>query len=253
MEIPQSVPEPANSATIPVESDQPVPQVENEVENEAQSVAAMDKLVLSTNLGIWLMDETTHESTQINSMPLEDPLDLQDGMSPDHQMFAYLTGFRGASVNPWLVIVDLENQTTALQMELTGPLTQPGMELSVGDPAFEATRAMEFTNSLAWSPDGQRLAFVGAMDGDSADVYLFNRNDLSITRLSDETGHTSALHWSPNGQFIEYMTVESFGTGAGLSVLGLWVYDMQEQQSRLLEDLVSSGEDFRAGKTPVPS
>jgi len=244
LEIPQSIQEPVISTAIPAEPVQPVPQVEEETANETQSVAAADKLVLSTNLGIWLMNETSHESTQINNMPLEAPWDLQEGMSPDHRMFAYLSGFGGASVNPWLVVVDLENQTVALQMELTGPLTQPGIELSVGDPAFEATRAMEFTNSLAWSPDGQRLAFVGGMEGDSADVYLFNRNDLSITRLSEEAGHATALHWSPDGQFIAYVTVESFGTGAGMSMLGLWVYDVQNQQPRLLEELVSSGENF---------
>ncbi len=129
-------------------------------------------------------------------------------------------------------------------MALTGPLSTPGIESMPGDPAFEATRAMEDAGSLAWSPDGRMLAFVAAIDGDSADVYLYDRVVGSVTRLSDETGNASDLHWSPDGRFIEYASVESFGTGAGASMLGLWAVDMQTREAVLLERLESGGEIF---------
>jgi WD40 repeat protein len=143
-----------------------------------------------------------------------------------------------------LVILDLVNQTTLLQLELTGPSTQLSPENTHGDPAFEVIGALQFSDSLAWSPDGSRLAFVAARDGDSADVYLFNRSDNSVVRLTEEAGHATALHWSPDGLLLQYISVNSFGTGAGFSMEGLWVYDFQGNQIQRLEMSESSGEDF---------
>ena len=76
------------------------------------------------------------------------------------------------------------------------------------------------------------LAFsVAAIDGGSADVYLYDRKDGEVTRLSDEMGNAAELHWSPDGRYIEYVSVESFGTGAGASMLSLWAIDMQTRES----------------------
>jgi hypothetical protein len=105
---------------------------------------------------------------------------------------------------------------------------------------------MQSYGSFAWSPDGSRLAFVAARDGDSADVYLLNRSDNSVTRLSDEAGHAAALHWSPDGRFLQYLSIFSFGTGAGATMESLWVYDFQEKLAQFLENLDSNGEDFLA-------
>ena len=69
-------------------------------------------------------------------------------MSPDKKFFAYFTGFGGASVNPMLVVLDIENQTSILQLELTGLVIQPGMEGTHGDPAFEAFGAMNLQTAL---------------------------------------------------------------------------------------------------------
>jgi hypothetical protein len=174
------------------------------------------------------------------------PWDINDGLSPDKKFFAFFTGFGDASMNPMLVVLDIENQTSILQLELTGPIIQPGMEGTHGDPDFEAYGAMRSYGSFAWSPDGTRLAFVAARDGNSADVYLFNRSDHSVSRLTEEAGHAAALHWSPDGQLLQYLSVNTFGTGAGASMEGLWVYEFQSNQAQLLETLDSNGEDFLA-------
>ena len=222
---------------------QPIPQVETA---EPQNDLPAETILVVTSSGIWVVNEQTNEAAQISYDPLDAPWDLNEGLSPDKKFFAYITGFGGASVNPMLVVLDIENQTSILQLELTGPIIQPGMEGTHGDPAFEAYGAMQFMDSLAWSPDGTRLAFVAARDGDSADVYLFNRTDNSVSRLTDEAGHATALHWSPDGQLLQYVSVNTFGTGAGVDMEGLWVYDFQGKQAQLLETLESNGEDFLA-------
>ncbi|NMC79570.1 MAG: hypothetical protein GYA59_09440 [Chloroflexi bacterium] len=202
-----------------------------------------NQLLVSTGLGVWAVDEVTHDAVRLSYDQMNVSDHLQKGLSPDKKAFAYFTGFGGASLNPILMVLDVENQSTILQLELTGPLSQAGLE-TPGEPAFEATQAMQFTDSLAWSPDGQYLAFVAARDSDNADVYLLDRSDASVTRLSDEAGNAASLHWSADGQFIEYMSVNSFGTGAGFSMEGLWVYDVGSQQVRQLEKVESSGEEF---------
>ena len=221
----------------------PSPQIETETP-VTQSNLPTETILAVTSSGIWVVNEKTYEATQISYDQLDAPWDLSTGLSPDKKFFAYLTGFGGASVNPMLIVLDIENQTSLLQLELTGPIIQPGTEGERGDPTFEALGAMQSYGSFAWSPDGTRLAFVAARDGDSADVYLLNRSDNSITRLSDEAGHAAALHWSPDGQFLQYLSVFSFGTGAGATMESLWVYDFQVRHAQLLENLDSNGEDF---------
>ena len=227
-------------ATLPVEPPAPTPIIPTQPSPES----AASQLIVAASSGMWLFNETSGNLVQVSYDTLETYWEPQAGLSPDRQFFAYISGFGGASINPALMIVNLQDQSIKLRQELTGPFSQPAMDAEICEPAFEATRAMQFSGSLAWSPDGQTLAFVGAMEGDTADVYLYHRADDSITRLSDEPGHASDLNWSPDGRWIEYVSVDCFGTGAGFAMSGLWAAEPQTQQSVLLEVLDSSGEEF---------
>jgi hypothetical protein len=239
----EALPEPEIDSPIPEEAAQPSPQDETIQES---GYLPEDYTLAITSSGIWMVNVQTRAATQISYGQLDAPWDFNEGMSPDKKFFAYITGFGGASLNPMLVVLDLVNQITLLQLELSGPTIQSDMESTPGEPAFEAYSSIQSIGSLAWSPDGTQLAFVAARDGDSADVYLFDRSDNSVTRLTEEDGHASALHWSPDGQFLQYLSVNTFGTGAGAEMEGLWVYNFQTKQAILLESLESNGEDFLA-------
>ena len=70
------------------------------------------------------------------------------------------------------------------------------------------------TQSLAWSPDGQQLAFAGQMDGLSSDLYLYDLASQTIKRLSSGPEEVQAIAWSPDGQWI--LDWSSFGSGEGM-------------------------------------
>jgi hypothetical protein len=53
-----------------------------------------------------------------------------------------------------------------------------------------------------WSPSGRYLAFVGAMDGPSADVYMYDSEDKTTTQLTDGPSIAGKLHWSPDDKWI---------------------------------------------------
>ena len=63
--------------------------------------------------------------------------------------------------------------------------------------------AIKDYDSLAWQPEsGQLLAFTGAMDGPSADLYLYDFSNVEITRLTDGPSQAIFPTWSPNGEYI---------------------------------------------------
>ncbi|HSM25095.1 MAG TPA: hypothetical protein VK856_09555, partial [Anaerolineaceae bacterium] len=139
-ETTDALPEPAIDSPIPEEVAQPTPPDEI-VQNPVY--LPEDYTLAITSSGIWLMNEQTREATQISHDQLDAPWNLNDSMSPDKKFYAFITGFGGASVNPNLVVLDLVNQTTLLQLELTGPIIQPGEVGTHGDPSFEAFGAMK--------------------------------------------------------------------------------------------------------------
>ena len=190
-----------------------------------------------------MVNEITLEKVHLSNYPLDAPDDLKEGMSPDKRTFAYINGLEDDSAFLQLIILDLEQEKILAEIELSGAQSQLSAGSQICDSPYEARRAIEGPESLAWSPDGQQLAFVSARDGESADLYLFNRSDGSVTRLSDEPSHVSNLHWSPNGQFIEYTSVSCFGTGAGAQMAGIWVYDVWAKQVIPLERNMASGGD----------
>jgi Tol biopolymer transport system component len=56
--------------------------------------------------------------------------------------------------------------------------------------------------SRSWSPDNRYLAFSGATDGPSSDVYLYDTVQQTVTRLTDGPENIQWMEWSPDGKRI---------------------------------------------------
>lgn len=91
-----------------------------------------------------------------------------------------------------------------------------------GDTNFEIARALTQVDSLTWSPAGDRLAFMGAHQGSSSDLYLYDVAADAVTRLSSGPSQAIKPAWSPDGAYIVHLGVSTLGSGAGYGVKGMW-------------------------------
>jgi hypothetical protein len=71
---------------------------------------------------------------------------------------------------------------------------------------------------VRWSPDGRRLAFAGAIDGPSSDVYVLEVEGWRITRVSSEPTHVIRLSWSPDGRWVLHEGAAFASRAAGAAV-----------------------------------
>ncbi len=65
----------------------------------------------------------------------------------------------------------------------------------------------------AWSPDGERIAYVSTRDGETA-IYVMDLADGKVTRLTHGGGWNGDPTWSPDGQWIMFDSSRD-GTSGG--------------------------------------
>ena len=73
---------------------------------------------------------------------------------------------------------------------------------------------------VAWQPgDGRLLAFIGASNGPTADLYLYDTQTREITQLTDGPSQAVLPVWSPDGQYILHLGAK---LGAALRWSDYW-------------------------------
>jgi hypothetical protein len=147
---------------------------------------------------------------------------IQDSLSPDGVWLAYFTGSDdepydlalhvmslpdGSELHPIpLISASHEQQLSVIATAL--PTLIPGFEGNSADvPDWRGPIDSTFRTgimSLAWSPVGDKLAFVAQIDGPSSDVYVLDANTGSLNRLSDDLLNSGYLSWSPDGRWVVY-------------------------------------------------
>ncbi len=92
-------------------------------------------------------------------------------------------------------------------------------------------------NQPAWSPDGRLLAFNAAIDGDSADLYIYDPADEVLTRLTSGSTQSLTPHWSPQGTSIVQGGAEVIGwerSGMGYQMDAVWAISVVDASVKLL-------------------
>lgn len=108
-------------------------------------------------------------------------LESAGSFSPDSKKFAFSVFSQGKNK---LMVVDVE----------TG---RPILTEAMGD-------IVEFAN-IAWSPDGETVAFSGLVDGHS-DLYTYNTKNKKLTQLTKDVYSDYQPNYSRDGKYIVFST-----------------------------------------------
>jgi len=141
-------------------------------------------------------------------------------------MQLFLINFPGLSNTSLLNLISPQ-QSDALSTQY------PGDPLEFETDAWfyneQIRAAVSRGRAVAWSPDGQHLAFVAALHSPNTDLYVFDVLTGRITRLTSGPYQTADLIWSPTGRFIAHTSTSDINlgirNGPTLIVQGLWSAD----------------------------
>jgi hypothetical protein len=83
--------------------------------------------------------------------------------------------------------------------------------------------------SIAWSPDGQYLAFIGAIDGASADLYIYEIASNNYFRLTTGKNRAAEPQWSPDGKWIVHHELDN--VPGMCDFIALWAASVESHES----------------------
>jgi hypothetical protein len=75
-------------------------------------------------------------------------------------------------------------------------------------------------NPPRWSPDGRYLAFAGAMDGPSSDLYVYDTQTDLVRRLTDGPNQAAIMGWSPDSRWIIHVEASTYMIADGGEIGG---------------------------------
>ena len=104
---------------------------------------------------------------------------------------------------------------------------------TVGDVYHSILQASSEQN---WSPDSRYFAFASAHEGQSADLYVFDTQRLTTTRLTDGPAQIGDIQWSPDSQWVLHQGVVSFDTGNTWIVDAFWAASVNGEVRLLAHD-----------------
>ncbi|MBN1267738.1 MAG: PD40 domain-containing protein [Anaerolineales bacterium] len=182
----------------------------------------------------------------INNLVGYFPLPEKTASSGGHFAFLTMTDpmyFTELTLN----IYTLPDMRVTKQIDLIAPEYGLSSTTMPGDPEFDAARSLVEVSSFAWSPDSSQLAFMGIIEGPTSDLYLYDLDTDSITRLTDGPSNGIRPSWSPDGTWIVHTGVSTLGTGAGYGMEGIWAARADSSSVLSLYDLAPNGDEIIHG------
>lgn len=97
------------------------------------------------------------------------------------------------------------------------------LDLDTGDvvehPPFDR---MSQVYTPRWHPDGHRVAFSGWRDGGYRDIYVFDRRDGAVKRITADRFIDMSPTWSPDGRYLLFTSDRD-------DVYNIYAYDMETE------------------------
>ena len=165
--------------------------------------------------GIWSSDPDGKFLTKLTDLGI-DSQDLRRARSPRGDHLA--------------LIVSNDQGLDLVEVKIPGGETKTIAHLysiTSDEVATNPTSARAFTyyalrnfDNVAWQPgSGKLLAFMGAMDGPTSDLYVYNTDNGEVTRLTNGPSQAIFPTWSWDGKYILHFGVSWRGPFGG-AILG---------------------------------
>jgi hypothetical protein len=189
--------------------------------SEAQPSAADERLLINTEQGLWMGRPDGSLSAMLVSGRVIVRGPLSGAISPSGGLIAYLTASdpAGGQFSPSHLTLNVLSPS-GRGPSAAIPLTSPETKLQEDLPE-DIQNAILGQPSFAWSPEGERLAFIGAGQGPSADLYEYWPESGEVVRLTENPDQDYRPLWSPDGAWIVHATAGPYG-GNGNGVTGFY-------------------------------
>jgi WD40 repeat protein len=202
--------------------------------------------IFSTEQGLWAVNPDGTGLKRVSSQEFKPPFNSQIVIAPQGGTVAFING-RDWMYDVTLRIIKLPYPTMITEKPLTSEQSEPAEDAMPGDPSVEAVRAMVDLPSLAFSPDGEYLAFMGVINGPTSDLYVYSLQRMAETQLTDGPSQGIKPVWSPDGKYIVHAGVSSLGTGAGYGMEGFWAARADDSAITTLFDPSDTGDQEVVG------
>jgi Tol biopolymer transport system component len=126
----------------------------------------------------------------------------------------------------WMAYVDKDQQLWRSRLD--------------GTDALLVSKGFKSVQLSAWSPDGNRLAFMGMKPGMSWRIYIVDRDGVNVREAAEGEGNQGAPTWSQDGKKIVYGDVLCAETQT------CWIREI-DLESGTIEKLPGS-HDFRTAR-----
>jgi hypothetical protein len=110
-------------------------------------------------------------------------------------------GLEAQTLNASLWVIALPDGRVVRRIRLLG--SEARQWLAENPPEeFQGLSSTILGAPYLWSPDGRYLAFSGALDGESTDVYLYDLAEDQTIQLTDGSKQAVIHSWSPDGRWV---------------------------------------------------
>lgn len=197
--------------------------------------------------GIWITNPDGSFPTQITDYEING--DLYRAISPDRDRMAFVIN----SDQGYDLVIhkipsgELEGTIRLIDFK---PEENIVTETTPSDSKAFAATAIQRYDNLAWQPgSGKLLAFIGAINGPTADLYLLDTQNWQITQLTDGPSQAIMPSWSPNGEYILHYGVSWVPPHGGAIVNadrldGVWAVQVSDRKTITLPSPMGISPNF---------
>jgi hypothetical protein len=172
-------------------------------------------LFAGQNIGVWITNPDGGFPTQLSDQWLLG-FDLHHALSPQGDRLALVTQNEAGLDLVEITLPDGAARTLAHLISITPEdvTFHPTSETSI------AAMMIGGYDTVAWQPpDGRLIAYAGAADGPTSDIYVVDTTSGAIRQLTDGPSQAIFPSWSPDGRYVYHLGV-SLAPPFGGAIIG---------------------------------